>query len=162
MKIYVASSWRNPIQPEVVKTLREKKHQVYDFKNPESHFNWRETASEHELNDANAFTAMLTRSKLCSEAFMSDMNALDQADVVILVLPCGRSAHLELGYAVGQQKPTLVLLDNPISEPELMYLMNTRLCTSIEEVADALSFLTKYRPGQGPWWKTSVPVYHML
>ena len=33
-KIYVASSWRNPYQPEVVKKLRELGHQVFDFRNP--------------------------------------------------------------------------------------------------------------------------------
>lgn len=34
-KIYVASSWRNPYQPEVVAALRKAGHQVYDFRNPE-------------------------------------------------------------------------------------------------------------------------------
>ena len=33
-KIYVASSWRNQYFPEVVKTLREYGHEVYDFRNP--------------------------------------------------------------------------------------------------------------------------------
>lgn len=34
MKIYVASSWRNNRQPDVVKFLRDLGHEVYDFKNP--------------------------------------------------------------------------------------------------------------------------------
>jgi DNA (cytosine-5)-methyltransferase 1 len=34
MKIYVASSWRNEQQPEVVKALRDAGHEVYDFRNP--------------------------------------------------------------------------------------------------------------------------------
>jgi len=33
-KIYVASSWRNPIQPRIVRVLREAGHTVYDFRNP--------------------------------------------------------------------------------------------------------------------------------
>lgn len=33
-KIYVASSWRNPYFPEVVKRLRAEGHDVYDFRNP--------------------------------------------------------------------------------------------------------------------------------
>ena len=33
-KIYVASSWRNSIQPKVVKALRAEGHEVYDFRNP--------------------------------------------------------------------------------------------------------------------------------
>ena len=41
-KIYVASSWRNEYQQEVVKVLRELGHEVYDFKNPEGRtgFQW--------------------------------------------------------------------------------------------------------------------------
>ena len=34
MKIYVASSWRNLLQPGIVHALRRCGHEVYDFKNP--------------------------------------------------------------------------------------------------------------------------------
>jgi hypothetical protein len=67
------------------------------------------------------------------------MNALEKADVTVLVLPCGRSAHLELGYAVGASRFTVVLLDDPMSEPELMYLMCSKICVSIEEVVAEIS-----------------------
>ena len=33
-RIYVASSWRNKYQPEVVAALRKAGHEVYDFRNP--------------------------------------------------------------------------------------------------------------------------------
>ena len=33
-RIYVASSWRNKYQPEVVTALRKAGHEVYDFRNP--------------------------------------------------------------------------------------------------------------------------------
>lgn len=45
MKIYVASSWRNKIQPLVVLALREAGHEVYDFRNPapgNTGFQWSE------------------------------------------------------------------------------------------------------------------------
>ena len=32
MKLYIASSWRNEYYPDVVKTLREAGHEVYDFR----------------------------------------------------------------------------------------------------------------------------------
>lgn len=43
MRIYVASSWRNKIQPSVVVALREAGHEVYDFRNPregDTGFHW--------------------------------------------------------------------------------------------------------------------------
>jgi hypothetical protein len=62
------------------------------------------------------------------------MNALAAAEATVLVLPCGRSAHLELGYAVGKGQRTFVLCDSTLDEVELMYLMNTRICLDIDEV----------------------------
>jgi len=44
-KIYVASSWRNQYQPEVVKRFRAEGFAVYDFRNPapDDHgFHWSE------------------------------------------------------------------------------------------------------------------------
>jgi hypothetical protein len=83
MRVYVASSWRNIRQPEVVGAIRD-------------------------------------------------------AEATVLLLPCGRSSHLELGYACGAGQRTLVLLDNPMSEPELMYLMTTKICVTLVEVLEGL------------------------
>ena len=33
-RIYVASSWRNAQQPEIVEALRFEGYEVYDFRNP--------------------------------------------------------------------------------------------------------------------------------
>jgi len=56
------------------------------------------------------------------EGFAADFAAMEQADTFVLVLPCGKSAHLELGWAVGAGKRTAILLEDPV-EPELMYKM---------------------------------------
>lgn len=63
---------------------------------------------------------------------------LDWCDTCVLVLPCGRSAHLELGYAAGAGKQSFVLLSPDNFEPELMYLLNTALVTSLEELGATL------------------------
>lgn len=56
------------------------------------------------------------------EGYEADFAAMDKADTFVMVLPCGKSAHLELGWAVGAGKRTAILCENPI-EPELMYRM---------------------------------------
>lgn len=140
MKIYVASSWRNGRQPEIVKGLREQGHDVYDFKNPPngSGFGWSQTgATAEELKDPRAFRDRVLQHPIAQAGFKSDMGALAGADCTVLVLPCGRSAHLELGWAAGAGQRTIVLLDDPMSEPELMYLMNTSLVASLEELLEA-------------------------
>jgi hypothetical protein len=139
VKIYVASSWRNEArQQEVVHALRAKGHDVYDFRHPapgNEGFGWRFCAPDPAaLKDPKRFRDEVLPHPSCKKGFDFDMNALSDADATVLVLPCGRSAHLELGYAVGSNQLTIVLLDNPMSEPELMYLMCDHICVSIEEV----------------------------
>lgn len=141
MKVYVASSWRTTIQPDVVAALRRAGHAVYDFRNPapgNTGFGWKQVGSGLDMTDGKAFRDKVLAHPVAQSAFALDMGALRDADATVLVLPCGRSAHLELGYATGAGQRTIVLLDTPMSEPELMYLMNTRICTSLDEVIEAL------------------------
>lgn len=142
MRIYVASSWRNPYQQDVVRALRCVGHYVYDFRNPapgDRGFGWHQCATEQQLKDPRSFRDEVLTHPVAREGFRKDMHALASADATVLVLPCGRSAHLELGYATGRSQKTLVLLDNPMSEPELMYLMNTEICVSLDEVITHLA-----------------------
>jgi len=71
------------------------------------------------------------------QGFDYDMNALRACDVLVMVQPCGRSAALELGWACGAEKPTIVLLDD--GEPELMLKMADHFCLTLDEVVDVLS-----------------------
>ena len=41
MKIYLASSWKNPRHNEVLKALRDKGHEVYDYRT-DGNFHWSE------------------------------------------------------------------------------------------------------------------------
>lgn len=83
----------------------------------------------------NAYKRALSH-PIAEEGFASDYNAMLWADTFVLVLPCGRSAHLELGWACGQEKDTLILLDQ--MEPELMIKMVNHICTDIPEVISIL------------------------
>jgi hypothetical protein len=145
VKIYVASSWRCARQPAVVESLRAVGHDVYDFKNPPngSGFGWRALfkdglVGESDLKDGRAFRDKVLTHPRAQAGFDSDMGALRECDACVLVLPCGRSAHLELGWAVGAGKRTIVLLDDPMSEPELMYLMVDRIAIYLYDVLETL------------------------
>ena len=71
-----------------------------------------------------------------AEGYASDFAAMQRADTFVLVLPCGRSAHLELGWAVGAGKRTAILLDGATEDmvPELMYKMVDHLATDIDDL----------------------------
>ena len=147
MRIYVASSWRNEAkQQAAVLALREAGHEVYDFRHPapgNEGFGWRFCSPDPEaLKDPRRFRDEVLPHPSCKAGFDFDMNALRSADATVLVLPCGRSAHLELGWATGAGQKTIVLFDDPMSEPELMYLACSKLCVSIAEVIEALGVST--------------------
>lgn len=137
-RIYVASSWRCQMQAAVVHLLRAAGHEVYDFRNPGDGtrgFAWAEIAPDWQDADAAAFREMLKHPR-AAEGFTLDMAALHWCDTCVLVQPCGRSAHLELGWAVGAGKTTIVLLAN--GEPELMYRMVNHLCVDTNELLDVV------------------------
>jgi hypothetical protein len=137
-KIYVASSWRNDIQPIVVKALRDVGHEVYDFKNPregDKGFHWSEIDPDWKLWTPEKYRTCL-RHPIAESGFKSDFDAMLWAEFFVGVQPFGRSASLEMGWAAGAGKPTILLLEN--GEPELMVKMLTRICCSIEEVLDAV------------------------
>ena len=140
-RIYVASSWRNLHQETVVKALQSAGHMVYDFKNPRpgnKGFAWSDCDPNGDWKSWTLpeYVAALDH-PIAKAGFASDFNAMKWADTFLLVLPCGRSAHLELGWACGQGKQTLVLLD--VMEPELMVKMCDHLCASLQEALDILA-----------------------
>jgi len=135
MKLYVASSWRNEIQPAVVTFLRGAGHTVYDFRAPapnESGFAWADIDPDWQNWHPATFRDALEH-PVAVRGFALDLAALQAADGCVLVLPCGRSAHLEAGYCVGAGKPCWILVREPC-EPELMYAMAEKICRDLGEL----------------------------
>jgi len=122
-KIYVASSWRNTYQPEVVAKLREDGHEVYDFKAPvpgNDGFRWSDIDPNWKDWDPGRYAQALDH-PIAAHGHGLDMAALEAADLCVLVLPSGRSASFEYGYHWGRTgRPGIVYMPEPC-EPELMY-----------------------------------------
>lgn len=136
-KIYVASSWRNQHQNSVVRACRALGHEVYDFKNPKDGdhgFSWSQIDTNWKNWSPDEYIRRALNHPISDNGFKSDMDALRWCDTCILLLPCGRSAHLEAGYCVGQGKPTAVFISNEKFEPDLMYKMTQLVSSKIEEV----------------------------
>ena len=143
-RIYVASSWRNVNQPGTVRMLRDLGHEVYDFRNPapdNSGFAWSEIDPDWIGWSSRAFRGLLNHPVAVS-GFGLDFDAMQWADTFVLDLPCGRSAHLEAGWAIGQGIPTAILLRDEGFEPELMYRMAAHLACDGYELITWLDSLT--------------------
>lgn len=136
--VYVASSWRNDLYDNVVQLLRAAGIACYDFKNPDgtTGFSWSEIDPDWRQWTAEQYVAALQHPAAVA-GFTNDFEAMQRADTFVLVLPCGRSAHLELGWAAGRGKRTCVLTRDG-EEPELMAKMADHVATSRAGLLDWL------------------------
>ncbi len=137
VKVYVASSWKNEFQDIVVEAIIAMGHSAYDFKHPPSStgFSWQEVSNAPIGSLSFEEWKELLRPPRSEQGFNVDMNALRQCDACLLVLPCGRSAHLELGWACAAGKRTAVLVppEHP-TEPDLMVKMTTHGLIRMKEL----------------------------
>lgn len=153
MRIYVASSWRNQFQESVVKRLRKIGHQVYDFRGAgdgwgnggdgPGGFAWSEIDPDWQNwpSKLDHYIESLAHPRAV-EGFNRDMNALKLADAVVMVNPCGQSAHAEMGWACGAGKPTAIYIPG-LREPDLMVKMAALVTTSLEDVENWLQSLVE-------------------
>lgn len=134
MKFYVASSWRNELQPDVVRRLVEDGHEVYDFRDPHDDgsdrgFHWSDIDPEWKSWSPEKFIHALNH-RIAVKGFRKDWEAMQWAEACVLVMPCGRSAHLEAGYFVGAGKRLFIITSD--GEPELMYGMADRIFAGVD------------------------------
>ncbi len=126
--VYVASSWRNQYYNDVVESLLVAGIDVYDFRNPapgDHGFSWSAIDPNWKTWTAEQFTAALEH-PVAVYGFELDRTALMGASALVLVLPCGRSAHAEAGFAAGRfmgrgGKVFVYIPPGEVVEPELMY-----------------------------------------
>lgn len=139
-RIYVASSWRNDFQPEVCKLLVEAGHRIYDFRNPpgKAGFKWNDIEDGWKDWSRERYRELLTTTSAAAHGFIADLRGMLWADTCVLVLPCGRSAHLEAGWFAGMNKPLIIYMPQT-EEPDLMYLFAQDICLDATELLEALT-----------------------
>lgn len=167
-RIYVASSWRNKYQQAVVEGLRNHGHSVYDFKNPGGGlkgeaqnqqigftavgvveptrvapelmgFQWDQLDPKWKDWTGDQYRAAVLGHPIASHSFTADFRAMRWADTCVLVLPSGRSAHLEAGFMAGAGKRTILYTPTPEKvEPELMNLLLDDFVTDFDQLLKVL------------------------
>lgn len=134
-KIYVASSWRNEYYPGVVDSLRKAGYYVYDFRNPPSGdpgFKWGNVDPNYMDWRPEEYRDNLSH-PMAERQFNNDIEAMEDCDTCVLVLPCGRSAHTEAGWFAGKGKKVIAFIPQK-EEPELMYKLFSSIATSLKEL----------------------------
>lgn len=76
--------------------------------------------------------------------YQFDKKWLDRSDAVVLLMPCGRSAHIEMGYARGKDKPTYILFEQEPERVDVMYNYATDVFFDKSKLITTLKGLDTY------------------
>lgn len=118
--VYIAGSLRNPAIVEVHKAIEAKGNwEVFsDWKaaHPDGDDAWR----DYEQALGYTYIEALQR-PAARNIFEFDKRWIDRSQAMVLVLPAGKSGHLELGYAIGKGKKGYILLEE--EDPERFDVM---------------------------------------
>ena len=131
-KVYLIGSLRNPAVPSIGATLRREGFDVFDdwfAAGPEADDKWR----EYEEARGRTYIEAL-QGKAATNVFCFDERNLNECNTAVLVLPAGKSGHMELGRCIGQGKPTYILLPPATDRWDVMYRFATAVCPSIEDL----------------------------
>src|SRR3990167_2824657 len=101
---FIASRWRNKDQVQVLADkLREKGKNVYCFLDADNaHLDT--LRDPHEAMTEFEALGNWRESPEVKQMFQRDMGGVRDSNALILLLPSGKSAHLEAGYAYGLGK----------------------------------------------------------
>lgn len=124
--IYLIGSLRNENIPKLAKALRKEGHEVFDdwhCPGPETDDYWQAYEKSRGRSYADALNA-----PHAWNVFRFDKLHLDRASAVVLIMPAGRSGHLEFGYSIGMGKRGFVFFDKEPERWDVMYRFATAVC----------------------------------
>jgi len=136
---FIASRWRNKDSVlELTRKLREKGENVYCFIESEASQKYvevlhKDTGKQMEILEAIENWREDPRVK---ELFKGDMNALRESEAVILLLPAGKSSHIEAGVAYGFGKKLILIGEQ--KETETLYLIFNEVYPGIDDFIASL------------------------
>lgn len=134
--LYLIGSLRNENVPVLGKKLRALGIDVYDDwygAGHEADDKWK----EYELARGRSYREALD-GYAAKNVYHLDKSHIDRCDMALLVLPAGRSGHLELGYAIGSGKPGYILLDPATDRWDVMYGFATKIFFNEQELIDEI------------------------
>lgn len=135
--IYLIGSLRNPKIPELADRLREEGFDVFDdwfAAGPEADDWWQRYETERGRTYKEALAA-----PAANNVFRFDKKHLDMSDTVVLVMPAGKSGHLEFGYSIGMGKRGIVYFDKEPERWDVMYRFADKVVFGEQELIEALN-----------------------
>ncbi|OIP57947.1 MAG: hypothetical protein COX79_05740 [Candidatus Levybacteria bacterium CG_4_10_14_0_2_um_filter_36_16] len=138
----IVSRWRNRKQvEELTQQIRKKNKTVYSFiEGDGANYALKDSEQKYEPEEFMKKYESIPDWKndpRVSEIFKIDMDALKNSENVILLLPAGKSAHIEAGAAYGLGKKCIVIGEQ--KETESLYLIFDEFYTTSDDFIQSLN-----------------------
>lgn len=136
--IYLIGSLKNPEVPVIGQRLRDATgFDVFD--------DWYAPSEDADdwLRDYYKLRGFSYAETLASRAaqhiFAFDHHWLDASDVGVMLMPAGKSGHLELGYLRGQGKPAYILFDKEPERVDIMHNFATAVFFDLDKLCEEIN-----------------------
>lgn len=147
--VYMIGSLRNPEIPKIANEIQALGIEAFaDWFSPGPAADdfWRDYSRERGLTYKEAI-----KSYGAKHIFEFDKYHLDRCDAAVMLMPAGKSGHLELGYTIGRGKPGYILFDGEPERYDVMTQFATEIFFDKKELFDELTKvnnpLVKILPG---------------
>ena len=134
--VYLIGSLRNPQVVEIANYLETLGFDVFSdwhAASPIADDSWQ----EYEKKRGRTYDEAL-RGYAATHIFEFDHYHLNRCHIGVLLMPAGKSGHIELGYLMGQGKPGFVLFDKEPDRWDVMYRFCEGVFFEIEALGQAL------------------------
>jgi len=134
--LYLIGSLRNSSVSSLASQIRGLGFDVFDdwfAAGPEADDYWQKYEQDRGHSYSEALKGYAAR-----HVFEFDKAHLIRCDIAVLVLPAGRSGHLELGWFLGKGKPGYILLEGEPDRFDVMYSFANGVFNTKEELFAAL------------------------
>ena len=134
--IYIIGALRNKAIPEFANELQQLGFEAFaDWfsPGPDADDFWRDYSKARGLTYKQALESYAAR-----HIFEFDKYHLDRCDLAVMLMPAGKSGHLELGYTIGRGKPGYILFDGEPERYDVMVQFATDIFFNKQELFDKL------------------------
>lgn len=138
---YLVGSLRNPEVPILGNLLRSHGHEVFDDwfgAGPEADDYWHKHETQRGVSYYDALHGYAAEN-----VFNFDKRHILRCDCCVLVMPAGKSGHLELGFAIGSGKRGFVAFDREPDRWDVMYRFAIEsggdVCFSYDQLVEKLN-----------------------
>jgi hypothetical protein len=140
---FIATRWRNrDVALPLIRMLRAKDKTVYTcFESPQS----TERIKENPEVAMQKFEATNNwgQDEEINAIFQTDMQGLRESEALIMLLPAGKSSHIEAGAAYGMGKKCILIGEQ--KEAESLYLIFSEFYDSIDDFIKSIRKTSRSR-----------------